>query len=258
MRRLLGVLLVLAPLATFAASPEAYDISPVKARLKVFTDGKGHFLVTIPFGAFGDQKWTFFGDGKTFWRQHIGANNSATATSFELHIWDPRLSEQNPWAKFKVGDGQAILHCDDRATAFSPVAEGDGRGLIEQGDFRDYRFQWEPSALARDDDGVYYYVDRPVRREDRSFRLFVGKKNNLKLQKLVDVISDEGGDLFFTKKGKLMVKHFEDSAVWVDARSKKATKLVYLSVARGHHSATVYVDLGVYAGEPFGGACDDL
>ena len=122
---------------------------------------------------------------------------------------------------------------------------------------RYYKPRWErrAHALARNDRGEYYYVDRQREPEDsKDFRLFAGSKGAMKQQRLTQVDSDSGGDVFTTKKGALSLVPSKSEAAWVVGKTK--TELMLLPVE--DNTQLIYSELGVYKGEGLGTPCDDL
>ena len=110
-------------------------------------------------------------------------------------------------------------------------------------------------ALARDDGGRYFFVDRGRTDETaKNFRLFVGPKGNLKQQKMTNVVSDSEGDVFATKTGSLRLILGKNEGSWIEKGKPK--KLVLVPVE--DNVRMIYTELGVYAGERMGTPCDDL
>jgi hypothetical protein len=118
------------------------------------------------------------------------------------------------------------------------VPEATARPLLAAAQFEGSPRKWQAYALARNSAGIYYYVDRGYvdRRqsdsgerpaESRNFRLFVGPKGNLKLQK---------------------------EPIWI----QKGKTSTLLPVPVDENLAMIYTELGVYAGERLGTPCDDL
>src|SRR5262249_11383404 len=115
----------------------------------------------------------------------------------------------------------------------------------------------EPYALARDDRGTYYYVDRGATPETKNnFRVYVGKKGGLKLQKMKDVASDSEGEVYSTATGdlRLITSRGAPESTWV--QGGRPTKLVALPVP--NNLTLIYTTLGVYTGQRLGTPCDDL
>jgi hypothetical protein len=111
--------------------------------------------------------------------------------------------------------------------------------------------------LARDQKGIYYYVDA-LRESDYGLRLYVGRQGAMKLLKLKELVSDSEGDIFFTARGKLRIDgdYYARSrrATWI--RGKRREELLVLPP--GQNLELIYKKLGVYKGVRFGTPCDDL
>jgi hypothetical protein len=238
-----------------SAAEDTVDISTVKDRLIVLHDGKGHFVVTVPFASGDDTDFTFWSaDGKVFHRQRIQGSGASGTESWDQTFWDPRYP-----AGYKRGIGyrenKYTVQCDERKTELTRMSDTDARKLIGGAKFLKARFRRWPYALARDDRGTYYYVDRDMLPENnKNFRLFVGQKGNLKLTKLVNVVSDSEGDIFSTKKGELRLVLSRKDAEWIKGKDK--TQLT--NVPPDDNLPMIFTELGVYAGEPLGTPCDDL
>lgn len=114
-----------------------------------------------------------------------------------------------------------------------------------------------PHLLARDDSGVYYYVDEIAELYgSKGYRVFVGRKGAMKPMPLVDVASDSAGEVFSTKSGDLrLVRNNEDTKqkmTWV--KGGKRTELVFLDT--DDNSVVIFKDLGIYTF--LGTLCDDV
>src|SRR5947207_1056188 len=114
-----------------------------------------------------------------------------------------------------------------------------------------------PHLLARDDSGVYYYVDRYAKiYGGKGYRVYVGRKGAMKQMPLTDVASDSAGDVFSTKSGDLrLVRNSEnnkETMTWV--KGEKRTELVFLDT--DVNSVVIFKDLGVYTF--LGTLCDNV
>jgi hypothetical protein len=114
-----------------------------------------------------------------------------------------------------------------------------------------------PYMLARDDSGVYYYVD--VIRDQyggNGYRVFVGKKGAMKQKPLTDIAKDTAGDVFATKTGDLRivrdVTENKTEIAWV--KGGKRSPLVVLDTDA--NEPLIFKQLGVYAFT--GNICDTL
>jgi hypothetical protein len=227
------------------------DVSPIKADLKVLTDGKKHFIAVVPFGA---DKHLYYGDGKTFHAQRVISSGSSGKESFSNSFWEPRVNAPYK-ASFDFRDGKYKVQCDERITELSPLPDDESKAVVEGAHFFGPRWRHRAHALARDDRGTYYYVDR-VREpeESKTFRLFSGPKGSMKPLKMLNIVSDSQGEIFSTPAGELRLVIDRKETVWI--RHNKRTLLTSLPVE--DNRMLIYTDLGVYAGQRLGTPCDDL
>jgi hypothetical protein len=238
--------------AAEAAAP-ALDLGPMKDRLVVLGDGKQHLVAVVPFGE-GAMEQLYYGDGKRFWKQRVVSGGSSGTESFERTFWEPRV-DAGYKASIDFRSGKYVVQCDERKTELSPLPEAERAALLGSATFHGPRWNHRAYALARDNLGKYYYVDK-VREPPQSkvFRLYVGMKGNLKLQKMINVVSDSEGDIFATRSGSLRLILDKHETTWVAGKQK--TALVSLPVEDNH--VLIYTDLGAYTGERLGTPCDDL
>jgi hypothetical protein len=229
----------------------AADISAVKDKLKILTDGKRHFVAVVPFGP---SEHLYYGDGKALFAQRVFGSSSSGTESFDFTFWEPRVKARYQ-ASFEFRDGKFQVQCEERKTVFTPLPDEESRAMLEKARFFAPRWQHRAHALARDERGTYYYVDRLREPEDsKSFRIFAGLKGSIRRLKMVNVVSDSEGEVFATRSGDLRLVLARNEVTWV--QGKKRTKLIPLPVEDNH--VLIYTDLGVYTGERLGTPCDDL
>jgi hypothetical protein len=254
--RLALALVLLAPLAAAASPDDEIDITPYKEKMKVLTDGKGHYLAVMPFTISDgpDTGWLFYGDGKTFWAQRRFGGGRSGDQSFDSTFWEPRVD--SGWkANFGYRDKKYAVQCDDRKTELQVVPRDEAAKILDEAKFMKTRWKRKAYALARDNSGTYYYVDRAREPEDsKDFRIFRGPKGALKPLKMTNVVSDTEGDIFVTKAGRLRLVLDKRETVWLEG--KRQTRLTPLDPGDNH--VLIYSELGVYEGEPLGTPCDDL
>jgi hypothetical protein len=111
----------------------------------------------------------------------------------------------------------------------------------------------QAQALARDDAGNYYFVDR-MRDEfgGKGHRIFAGPKGGLKEMPMVNVVSDSVGEIYATKRGELRFVTSSAEALWIKGAAKSKLTLIPVS----ENVDLIYGDLGVYDGS-LGTPCDD-
>jgi hypothetical protein len=244
---------------------EIVDATPFRDKLVVVTDGKGHYLAAPPDLADDSLRGTLYysADGKSFYQQRVPGYGSSGPGTFSFTFWEPRVVDG--WKRSfdrKAGD-VFELQCDDRNTRLTKVAPADTKTLLAGAQFLKPRWKYRAYALARDDSGRYFYVDKPREPENsKAFRLYMGKKNELKPLKMVNVVSDSKGDIFATKSGELRLvipkegQAGPDERVPVWIKGKQKTPLTWVPIEDNGY--LIYVELGVYTGQPLGTPCDDL
>jgi hypothetical protein len=242
-----------------ARADDSVDVSAYKDRLKVLTDGKGHLIALMPFTISDDEDqglMFYSNDGKTFYAQRrIGGGRNGNE-SFDTTFWDPRV--RDGWQRsFGAKDKKYALQCGDKNIEFQALPKPEADKLLGAAKFLRPRWKRQAYALARDNSGVYYYVDRAREPEgNKDFRVFKGPKGALKQQKMMNVVSDSEGDIFITKAGKLRLVLDKHETSWIEG--KTATKLVEVSFDTPSTVPLIYRELGVYAGEMLGTPCDDV
>jgi hypothetical protein len=257
----LAVLLATLPTVAHAEAPpsadgDSIDVSAYKEKMKVLSDGKGHFVTLMPFtiGDGPDTGYLFYGDGKTFHAQRRYSGGRSGDESFDNTFWDPRVASGYQ-ASFGFHDKKWTVQCGERITELKPLDKAEGQKLLDAAKFTSTRWKRKAYALARDNGGIYYYVDRAREPDDsKDFRVFRGPKGAVKPMKMVNVVNDSEGDIFITKAGKLRLVLDKHESTW--AEGAKSVKLTPLDVGDNH--ILIYSELGVYTGEKLGTPCDDL
>jgi hypothetical protein len=235
-----------------AADDATVDISAVRDKLVIVHDGKQHYIAVVPFG--DTYEHLYYGDGKHFYGQRVSGGSRSGDTEWNRVFWEPRVDV--PW-KGSIGfrDGKYSVQCGSRATEFQPLPADEQGAMLKAAAFAKPLWSHQAYALARDNKGTYYFVDRLREPENsKAFRLFAGPRGSLKLMKMTNVVSDSQGDIFSTKKGELRLVLDRMHPVW--AAGKAETALVNLPL--DENRVMIYTDLGVYAGQRLGTPCDDL
>jgi len=224
----------------------------VMKRLVVLTDGKGGF---IAYDTERETSGTFYaGDANKLFAQRVygGGRNGA---DWSATFWEPRVT--SGWmSSFQSKEGKHTLQCAKNELAFTVLDAAARAAFLSKAAFFEPRWRRRAHAIARDDEGTWYFVDR-TRDTDSfdtsEFRIFVGRKGKLVALELEDYIGDDGGQLWITPIGKLKIDDANKSAEWIE-RSVR-TKLVWLDIEDNARFA--YSQLGVYKDERLGTACDE-
>jgi hypothetical protein len=231
---------------------DTVDISSVKDKLKLVTDGKHHYLAFVA-GEFMDD-FFFYGDGKSFYALRSLGGGSEGTIAFNRIFWEPRVNARYQ-ASFDYKERKYTVQCDKRNTELKVLPADEAKAMIAGAAWHKPRWKRQAYLLARDSTGKYYYVDRMREPEgNKNFRLFAGPKGAIKALKMVNIVSDSEGDIFATKSGELRLVLDKQESTWIQGKSK--TKLVQVPIEDNH--VLIYTDLGVYTGEKLGTPCDDL
>ncbi len=234
---------------------DVVDISKVERRL-VFTDGKGHYIVTSKLKQ--PDTFLFYGDGKTFHNQRVPGGGGTYDekegwSDVSWTFWEPRVD--SGWkASFGWRDGKVTLQCDAKATEFKIVDEAESKKILETGKFFKPRWKRFIYSIARDREGTYFLVDNLREPKNaKAFKLYAGKKGEMKPLPLTNIVSDQEGDIFSTKQGDLRLVLDKGESSWTI--KGKTVKLVPLQIEP--NAKVIYSELGVYP-TTLGTPCDDL
>ena len=244
------------PAKATAAKSKTIDAKAVADKLEVFRDDFGGFYVSPKPRAFGDDdnnEWVFYGDNKTLYRQRVIAFSMTQGTNYEWLVWSPRV-RGIPAATIELAPGTMHVACkvhDHKALIQLTAAEA--KDFFAHATFLPVLWQRESHFLARDDEGVYYFVDE-LRKEvgGNGYRVFVGQKGSLKELPMTNVVSDTAGEIFATKTGELrIVSDGDGKAYW--KRGGKKTDLIVLDLWKNRY--LIYRELGIYG--QLGVVCDE-
>ncbi len=239
--------------AARAQADDLADVSAVKAKLQLVTDGKGHYVAFVPL----DSDNMYWGDGKDFWAQRVFGYSGEDdgKKSFDMTFWEPRVGGERWKAGFEFKDKKYQMRCDDRITELKLVPPAEAKPILDGAKFHKTRWKHQAYALARDTRGTYYFVDKQREPEgSKLFRVWTGQKGAMKPAKMKNQVSDSEGDIFVTRNGQLRLVLDKSESTWV--KGKKSTKLTVLPVE--DNVVLIYSELGVYAGQSLGTPCDDI
>jgi hypothetical protein len=230
------------------------DVKAVADKLAVYRDDTGMYYVSPRAGAALDdaEKWVFYGDGKTLYQQRVIGSGS-DSNGYDFTVWAPRvrglqnaslvLSKDKPYAECKLRDGKKPL---------TQLTADEAKSLFQRTTFLPPLWQRTAHFLARDEDGVYYFVDE-LREEygGNGHRVFIGQKGAMKEQAMTNVVSDSAGEIYATKAGDLKIITQDGKAFWKKGGAK--AELVVLELLQNRY--LIYRELGIYG--QLGIVCDD-
>ena len=253
---LFGVVLATASAAAADPTPTPVDIKDLKAKAVVLTDAQGGVYVVFRT----DDPKVFYGpNAKQLFEQRIIGSSSDGEGGWEFSSWAPRVANGSHLGSLDhKKDGTTKKSCGDKDEQTLTELTGDrAKAIVDKAAFVTTGIVRVPHLLARDDSGVYYYVDRIAKiYGGKGYRVFVGKKGAMKQMPLTDVASDSAGDVFSTKSGDLrLVRNSEsnkETTTWV--KGEKRTELVFLDT--DVNSVVIFKDLGIYTS--LGTFCDNI
>ncbi len=205
--------------------------------------GSLHFI--IKYGL--PSKRLSYGDGKTFYLLR-----DQDASYREAFDW----LEGGQRGQIALEDGRWSLYCGRNGRQLEALAGKERQAVLDAAVYAT-ELPWKHTEhfLARDSRGTYYYVDKYKSEFGGGhYRVFIGRKGQMKLSKLVGLVEDNEGTLFSTAKGdlRLIIDRGSMSAIWI--RGKKSTSLTTVDI--GASAKLIYDDLGVYYGEKVGFVCN--
>lgn len=251
---LVGIAVGFGTVAAADPKPTPVDIKPYRDQLLVFKDSAGYTYVIKP----GSDPVVFYGNGKELYSQII-VGRSADGDAWSISTYAPRVAEMRPGEIRRKKDGSLSKNCDGKDDYGLTQLTGDkAKAVLDKSAFLSPVLVRRAHLLARDDRGVYYYVDKLSRDHGgKGFRVFVGKKGAMKQLPLTDVASDSAGEIFSTKSGDLRLVDDKNAdktppAVWI--KGEKRTELLRLDL--DVNSPLIFRGLGVY--KFLGTLCDNL
>ncbi|MDB4953875.1 MAG: hypothetical protein JWO36_1444 [Myxococcales bacterium] len=239
--------------------PKPIDIKDKLSKLDVYKDELGNFYVS-PNPSFGldmedANTLVFFGDAKALYQQRVIGSSLQDGNHWTWNVWAPRAKGAST-ATIELVPDQSSLMCrvKDGKRMLTHLKADEAKAFFEHATFYPVLWQRQAKFLARDDDGVYYYVDE-LREEygGNGFHIYAGMKGSMKELPMTNVVSDSAGDLYATKTGQLKIIAGSDgTAVWV--KGGKKIELTVLNPLDNRY--LIYRDLGIYG--QLGAVCDDL
>jgi len=237
-----------------ADAPAPVDVAAVRDRMQVLGDGRGHYVALLPFATGADRDHTYYGDGKRFYALRVGASSSSGHEAFALSFWDPRFRD-GVSREVRLRDGRYSVSCGTRDTEMKALPAAEAAPLLAGASFFAPLWRWKAYALARDDRGTYFYVDRQREPADsRNFRIYSGQRGKMKRLDMTNVVSDSMGEIFMTRTGKLWLIFGKQESFWIQGKNKKGLTNVNVE----DNAAMIYDENGAYPGQRLGTPCDDL
>ena len=231
-------------------------------KIKVCTDGKGHYVLIQPHETQTVQ--LAYGDGKRFTQVAPPPWVINGYNFLEPRFYNKSMNhsfrglDMGVYSEVQVDTDKntCAVRCGERTIPLSWVAPEQAEKMVTEATYEPNPQKFVPYALLRDSKGRYYYVERGfLKTEERNFRVSIGPKGNLQVQKMKDVVSDSKGEIFSTVKGDLrLVVDREAPSSWIEKNQQVELRPVPVD----ENLPLIYNELGVYTGARLGTPCDDL
>jgi hypothetical protein len=220
------------------------------SKLLLVTDGQGRYMAMVPFSGISGP--VLAGDAKGLFLQRVFGGGSEGDRAFSFVFWEPRARVPAE-ASFDFREGRYRLTCGKKELDYKPVPAREAAAFLKRTPLYGVRWRRAGHALARDDEGTYYYVDRARVPEDSTdFRAYVGRRGRVVAEPAELLARDEDGELFALQAGTLRFSPGRKEAEL--SRGGEKRKLAFLQVE--DHVQLLYTALGAYTGERLGTPCD--
>lgn len=211
----------------------------------VLEDDKKRIVIFNPDESFSNSK-VLLGNEKVVHRLRAAYRTLAT--------WDPH--GKSGVADFSRNAKGWFVQCRKKKIDFHPVSKQRRASILKNAERKAPRWKREEFSLARDNRGIYYYVDKlgPAY-GGKNFRVFKGPRGQLTETQLVDIVDDSDGMIFATKRGKLRLVIGSDrmqEALWIEGKTRH--RLVVLPLME--NTELIYTGLGIYDSEIMGTICE--
>ncbi len=234
---------------------EKVDVSPIRKHLVVASDGSGHYIIAAPKA---NSSELYYGNGKKFYKQPVigtGSENGPKVDKSSWHFFAPREATNGNLSRDR---NNWTLKCGKREGIYKTLSSAEQKKILSKAKFEIFSFRRQAFQLLRDRRGTYYFIDKH-RFIGKDYRLFVGRRGNMKKFKLVDIVDDSEGTIFVTPKGDLNIitnksEKKGGDAVWT--KGNKEEPLTAVPVRR--NKVLIYTDLGPYENYQFRTPCEEL
>lgn len=231
------------------------------ATTKVCADEKNsRYIVFAADGS--EQPGMLYGDGKTF-RQVRHPDMMSPGWFFDPRHYNPQHNDNfrgldlrsHSFVEVSEKEPTCTVVCGTDKTTLPLLPADKAASMLGSAKIEPAATPRVPHALARDRQGIYYYVDRSTEPgRERDFQLYVGPLGNVKRQAMKNVVSDSEGEIFSSSAGDLRFILGRDEVQWISGKQER--KLLKVPIEENWQM--IYNKLGVYFGVSLGNPCDDF
>jgi len=255
----LTFLVVLSACATGAAAPQGapagapagkgLDVSAVKDRLKVYTDGSSHYLALVepdPESPAPRELTLFWADGGSFHQVPV-ASAWADGLKFEIGFDDARIPAR-PAGSVKREEGKTVLSCWGTDVPLKRVPGAEAEKLLGGARFVENRTAWHPVALGKLGDRYLYVDSGALPGNHDKYRVFEGAKGAMRESQVVEARWDERENMLTikTKDGTLRVTQDRAQHSYTLKPAWDGKKEDWSSIERADNWRLIFEGLGLY------------
>jgi hypothetical protein len=238
------------PKAAAAAAGPGLDVSSVKDRLRLYTDGQSHYLALVepdPESPAPPELTLFWMDGGSFHQVPV-ASAYGEGLRFEIGFDDARIPAR-PAGSVKREQGKTLLACYGTDVPLTRVPAEEADKMVAGARFVANRTRWQPVALGKLGDR-YLYVDSGALADNRDkYRIFEGPKGSMRAIDVVEARWDERSNVLTLKTKERTLRVARDEAQTHGYTLKPAwdgSKDDWSSMERAENWRLVFEGLGLY------------
>jgi len=234
-------------------SPKPVDVSEVRDSLAVFELESGELFVAQLGNGF---EYLFYGKaGQVLYRQDGPGYSGTMGQQFEE--FDVRLTDRRYGGyAFVLRDKQFWVQCGEQKLPLKRLELEASKKALEGTSFVEALWRRNAHFLARDDHGMYYFVDRELGDNPsmETYRVYMGWMGEVLQAPLKLIAKDAVGEVYGAPGSDQRLVVSAGSARFLDG--EKARELVVLDVRAD--SEIIYGKKGIHAGKSHGTPCDHV
>jgi hypothetical protein len=237
-----------------AVEPEqAIDVSAIRDQFRVFQAESGQILVFVPFG---EKEMIFWGSPQGVLNQQQARGYFFRPPEvFDYSMVDRRYSRNGYSLIFR--NGAYFAECGEDKLPLQAIDEETGREMLDGARFLGPHWKRHAHFLARDNYGVYYFVDKALRHDDippdeSTYRVYIGWKTEMLLSPLSLVAQDSVGEVYGMTNGNRRIVINDHKGRFFDG--DEVRELHTLDLFVDFH--LMYIKGGVYGEVKQGTPCD--
>lgn len=230
------------------------DVSSVRDQFKVYKIFSDQIMVLVPFG---DTDMVFWGkpNGVLYRQQVRSSFSDVEEGTVDLVVVDRRFSKDGYSLEFR--NGEKFVTCGTDRAELTTLDKATGDSLLSGAQFTHPLWNRQSHYLARDDYGVYYFVDKALNHDntkigESSYRTFIGWKGEILESPLKMVAQDSVGEVYGMTNGNRRIVINHGKGRYFDGDEVRALHALHFYL----DFELMYTEEGVYGNALQGTPCD--